>query len=184
MTTTLVLGGTRSGKSRHAEDLLRRHERVTYVATRPDPGEDVDPELSSRIRMHQERRPVGWRTEETRDLTRALLGSRNPVLIDCVGAWLRGQLDDHDLWEDPAGAKALIDGLADELAVAAQALPFEVVLVSEDASGLTWSDEARARLFAHLLADVNCRLSAAATGVHVVLAGRVLDLSSAPVIGR
>ena len=184
MTTTLVLGGTRSGKSRHAEDLLREHERVTFVATRPAPDPDADPELSARVQMHQERRPAGWRTEETRDLTRALLGSRNPVLIDCVGAWLRGQLDDHDLWEDAAGAKALIDGLSDELAVAAQALPFEVVLVSEDAGPLSWSDEPRDRLFASLLADVNCRLSAAANGVHVVMAGRVLDLSSAPVVGR
>lgn len=184
MTTTLVLGGARSGKSQHAENLLRQHELVTYVATQSAPELDEDPDLTARIRVHQARRPAGWQTLETRDLTRALLSSRNPVLIDGIAPWLRGQLDDHRLWDDPQGAHGLIDGLSDELAVAARALPFEVVLVTHDVGWLAWGFDAQDRLFADLLGQVNSRLSAAATKVHAVIAGRVLDLSGSPVVGR
>lgn len=183
MTTTLVLGGARSGASRHAEDLLRPHDRVTYVATQSPPELDDDPDLTARIRRHERRRPTRWQALETRDLTRALLNARNPVLVDGIGPWVGGQLDDHRLWEDPRGAHALLDGLSDELAVAAQALPFEVVLVSHDVDWLVSDLDARDRLFADLLGQVNYRLSAAATRVHAVIAGRVLDLSDAPVVG-
>jgi adenosylcobinamide kinase/adenosylcobinamide-phosphate guanylyltransferase len=53
---TLVIGGARSGKSRHAESLLAAAERVTYVATadrRPN-----DEEWVARIEAHQRRRPL------------------------------------------------------------------------------------------------------------------------------
>lgn len=184
MTTTLVLGGARSGKSQHAEDLLRRHEQVTYIATRTAPALDEDPYLTERIKGHQSRRPEGWATLETRDLTRALLSARNPVLIDGVSSWIRGQLDDNGLWDDAQGARGLIDGLSDELAVAARALPFEVVIVTQDVGWVSTDLDAQDRLFADLLGQVNVRLSAAATSVHAVIAGRVLDLSKAPLIGR
>lgn len=184
MTTTLVLGGARSGKSQHAEDLLRRHEQVTFVATQAAPELDEDPDLAARMRLRQDRRPQTWRTLETRDLTRALLSSRNPVLVDGIAPWIRGQLDDHRLWGDAQGAHALIDGLSDELAVAAQALPFEVVLVTHDVGWLAMDLHSQDRLFADLLGQVNVRVSATATAVHAVIAGRVLDLSGAPVVGR
>lgn len=182
MTTTLVLGGTRSGKSRHAESLLRGHERVTYVATRslPELGEDED--LAHRIRRHQARRPSGWRTVQSRDLTRCLIGSREPVLVDDIGDWLRGQLTDHRLWDSPDAARERLTTLSEELAVAAQALPYEVVLVTQDAALREWPREPRERLYLDLLGQVNHRLSAASTHVHVVVAGRVLDLSGAPLV--
>ena len=42
MTTTLVLGGARSGKSRYAEQLLRDRAGVLYVAPGPVPdGSDA-----------------------------------------------------------------------------------------------------------------------------------------------
>lgn len=184
MTTTLVLGGARSGKSQHAEDLLRQHEQVTFIATQTAPALDEDPGLTERIKRHQARRPESWHTLETRDLTRALLSSRNPVLVDGISSWVRGQLDDNRLWDDPLGAHALIDGLSDELAVAARALPFDVVLVTQDVGWLAADLSPQDHLVADLLGQVNVRLSAAATCVHAVIAGRVLDLSGTPLVGR
>ncbi|MEH6382247.1 MAG: bifunctional adenosylcobinamide kinase/adenosylcobinamide-phosphate guanylyltransferase, partial [Dietzia cercidiphylli] len=60
----LVLGGTRSGKSAHAESVAAATGAdVVYVATaRPDHD---DAEMTARIAVHRDRRPAGWSTEET-----------------------------------------------------------------------------------------------------------------------
>ena len=58
----LVTGGARSGKSAFAEEQLADRERVCYIATGLPRGED--PEWQERIRLHQERRPASWTTQE------------------------------------------------------------------------------------------------------------------------
>ena len=58
----LVTGGARSGKSAFAEEQLADRERVCYIATGLPRGED--PEWQERIRIHQERRPASWTTQE------------------------------------------------------------------------------------------------------------------------
>src|SRR5437764_14594351 len=63
----LVLGGVRSGKSRHAERLVARHPHLVYVAPGLPAGED-DPEWAARVAAHQARRPANWKTVETTDL--------------------------------------------------------------------------------------------------------------------
>lgn len=183
MTTTLVLGGPRSGKSRHAEALLAHHPQVTFVATyrAPDPAKDLD--LATRIARHQERRPKHWRTLETLDLTRALLGSRHPVLIDDLGGWLRGVLDQEMLWAHPHRARQLVEDRLDELSVALRAMPFDIVTVTDDPSWSRLPDNPSERLYVDLLAQVNHRVSAVSSKVYAVMAGRVLDLSSSPIVG-
>lgn len=185
MTTTLVLGGARSGKSRHAGHLLRDEERVTYVVTRPEPDQAADPALADQVRRAREDRPGAWQTVHTHDLTRALLASRHAVLVDSLADWVRAWCDEHQVWDDPLGARGLIDGLVDELCVTSLGLPFPVVLVTLDPSWSTPSgDPTEQRLFQELVGHVNQRVAARAHHVHVVIAGRVLDLSSAPVVPR
>ncbi|MGB8960788.1 MAG: bifunctional adenosylcobinamide kinase/adenosylcobinamide-phosphate guanylyltransferase, partial [Pseudonocardiaceae bacterium] len=79
---TLVLGGARSGKSAHAEGLLREPE-VDYLATarrRPD-----DAEWEARIAAHVARRPAGWHTIEPADLPGALRAAGPvPALVDDI----------------------------------------------------------------------------------------------------
>lgn len=181
MTTTLVLGDHRSGRSRHAEALLRDHDRVTWISTRPGPAPD-----DGAASQPPPARPEGWGSLETLDLTRALLASRHPVLIDCLTEWLCGQLDDRALWDDPAGARATIEELLAELAVAARAMPFEVVLLSQELPQQAWGPQApdpHQLLLGELMSHVNQTLSAAADRVHVIVAGRVLDLSGSAVVG-
>src|SRR5690606_15111871 len=97
----LVTGGVRSGKSRHAESLLSDAPAVTYVAPGPTVEEDADPDWAARIAAHRAARPAAWTTLETRDLT-AALGATGPVLVDCLGTWLTGVLDERHLWEAPS----------------------------------------------------------------------------------
>jgi len=80
----LVTGGARSGKSAFAEEQLADRERVCYIATGLPRGED--PEWQERIRLHQERRPASWMTQEQyAGLADWLREQSHPVyLLDCA----------------------------------------------------------------------------------------------------
>lgn len=89
---TLILGGARSGKSAHAEGLMKAFPAPwTYVAT----AESFDAEMDERIRLHRERRDVRW---ETVDAPLALVEAIDavpdgrPLLIDCLTLWLSNHL--------------------------------------------------------------------------------------------
>ena len=58
---TLILGGVRSGKSRFAQQLAERAERVAFIATaeRRD-----DAEMLAKIERHRSERPGHWNTVE------------------------------------------------------------------------------------------------------------------------
>jgi adenosylcobinamide kinase/adenosylcobinamide-phosphate guanylyltransferase len=87
---TLVLGGARSGKSRHAEALARDTGLArVYLAT----AEAYDDEMRERIAKHRADRAVdGWTTiEEPIGLAAALVRASRPdavVLVDCLTLWL------------------------------------------------------------------------------------------------
>ncbi|MGF7446385.1 bifunctional adenosylcobinamide kinase/adenosylcobinamide-phosphate guanylyltransferase, partial [Klebsiella michiganensis] len=57
---TLVTGGARSGKSRHAEALIAHAPQVLYIAT----SQIFDDEMAARIQHHRDGRPAHWRTAE------------------------------------------------------------------------------------------------------------------------
>jgi len=89
MRLTLVLGGARSGKSRHAEQLaLASALTPVYVAT----AQPLDGEMTRRIAEHRERRGPAWHTiEEPLDLVGALQNAcapRHVVVVDCLTLWL------------------------------------------------------------------------------------------------
>jgi adenosylcobinamide kinase/adenosylcobinamide-phosphate guanylyltransferase len=84
-----VLGGARSGKSRHAERLvLASGLHPVYLAT----AEALDDEMAARIAAHRARRGSAWRTvEEPLDLVGALrqeCAADRAVLVDCLTLWL------------------------------------------------------------------------------------------------
>ena len=89
MTTTLVLGGARSGKSAYAEALaLSTGRQVCYIAT-ASAGDD---EMVHRIAHHRQRRPESWITvEEPIRLAGAIdehASAGRVVLVDCLTLWL------------------------------------------------------------------------------------------------
>jgi adenosylcobinamide kinase/adenosylcobinamide-phosphate guanylyltransferase len=104
-----VLGGTRSGKSRHAEDLLPADGRVRYVATARRRADDQ--EWSARIDVHRARRPPSWTTLEDVDVAAVVRAGGGPLLVDDLATWLTGVLDDTAAWEAPSVPAAV--GAAD-----------------------------------------------------------------------
>jgi adenosylcobinamide kinase / adenosylcobinamide-phosphate guanylyltransferase len=159
----LVLGGARSGKSVTAERMLAGRPRVEYVACGL-PADDTDPSWAERVRLHRERRPAHWATEETLDLESVLAGADRapvPVLADCLSTWLAGVMDECGLWTGTAGAdKELatrVDGLLDawrstRRVVVAVSNEVGLGVVPATASGVRYRDEL-GRLNARVAAD-------------------------------
>ena len=172
-TRTLVLGGARSGKSGYAEGLLVAEPAVTYVATAAARPDDAD--WQERVRLHQVRRPSGWRTEEDADLPALLTAATGPVLVDCISLWLTGVLDAGHCWEDPTGLGAA-RGSYDELLAAWSATRARTVLVSSEVGWGVVPGTSSGRLFRDELGRLNAALAAAADEVVLVVAGLPLRL--------
>ena len=182
MTTTLVLGGVRSGKSRHAEALLADAGPVTYVAA-GGPPDPADPDWSARVDAHRRRRPAHWTTRESLDLADAITHAQGPVLLDCLGVWLTRLVDTGPGWDDLAAAARVVRAACVELVDAWRRGPHDVVAVSNEVgSGVVPPTEV-GRFFRDELGRLNQALASVSDRVHLVVAGRVLDLSDAPVVG-
>lgn len=89
MTTHLILGGARSGKSAYAERLASALELpVTYIAT----AQVYDDEFANRVAQHKSRRPPYWQLVEAPfNLGQTLLendAAETCLIVDCLTLWL------------------------------------------------------------------------------------------------
>lgn len=174
---TLVTGGVRSGKSRHAESLLADDAPVTYVAPGPLPNPERDPEWAERVRRHQHQRPAHWRTIESTDLVAALAATEGAVLIDCLGTWVTALIDDLNGWERPQGEwRATFDANVDSALAALALHDGEVVAVTNEVGWGVVPEHASGRMFRDLLGTVNQRWANTSEEVHLVVSGRVIRL--------
>ncbi|WP_405580638.1 bifunctional adenosylcobinamide kinase/adenosylcobinamide-phosphate guanylyltransferase [Streptomyces sp. NBC_01190] len=172
---TLVLGGARSGKSAEAERRLAAFPGVVYVAT--GGSREGDSEWAERVALHRERRPGGWRTEETCDLVPLLADPAGPpLLIDCLSLWLTHVLDEADAWAEPAAAVPRVRARVAELVAAWRGTRRTVVAVSNEVgSGVVPSTPA-GRLFRDELGRLNGVVAGESEQVLLVVAGLALRL--------
>lgn len=163
MTATLVLGGARSGKSRHAESLVRTAGPApwTYIAT----AQAFDDEMADRIARHRTDRAGGWETvdapHDLPDAIRRLSGAGRPVLVDCLTLWLSNRLlADADLDFE---TQAIVD--------AAERFDGTLVLVSNEVGFSIVPDNALARRFRDAQGRLNQKVADIADRVVLVVAG-------------
>ncbi|MFO1142150.1 MAG: bifunctional adenosylcobinamide kinase/adenosylcobinamide-phosphate guanylyltransferase [Amaricoccus sp.] len=158
---TLVLGGARSGKSRHAEALTTaRPAPWLYLAT----AQALDAEMHTRIAEHRARRPAGWQTEEVPlDLASALARAPEdrPLLVDCLTLWLSNHLM---AGEDPAAATSAL------LAVLAAPRGPWVLVSNETGLGIV-PENALARRVRAAQGILNQQVAALADSVILTVAG-------------
>jgi adenosylcobinamide kinase/adenosylcobinamide-phosphate guanylyltransferase len=158
---TLVLGGARSGKSRHAEALIEAMPAPwIYIAT----AQAFDDEMAARIAEHRARRPADWITVDAPlELPEAIRGlpPGRPVLVDCLTLWLTNiilaEQDTHAACDD------LID--------ACQSSSGPVVLVSSEVGLGIVPDNALARRFRDEAGRLHQRLAGHADRVVFMVAG-------------
>ena len=172
---TLVLGGVRAGKSRHAQTLAQAGDRVLFVAT----AEAGDQEMAARIQAHRAERPALWDTlEEPRDLATALaprLPDYDTVLLDCLTLWVSNLLLSNADAEQPrpdtsAEARRLL-----QLYKTGDAS--WIVVSNEVGLGVIPANEL-ARSYADELGRVNQTFAAAADDVILMVAGVPVNLDT------
>jgi adenosylcobinamide kinase/adenosylcobinamide-phosphate guanylyltransferase len=169
----LVLGGTRSGKSRYALDRIRTYAggaTATVVAT-ATPG---DPELDRRIARHRADRPADWPTIDAGlDLAAAIrrAGPEVPLLIEGLTLWLSTLAGD-----EPADIDPLLDGPVAAALDAIVARPCPVVVVSDELGLGMVPLHPVSRAFRDLTGLVHQRFAAAADEVEFVIAGLPMPL--------
>ena len=166
---TLVLGGARSGKSRHAESLVEGQSGgCIYLAT----AEAADAEMAERIAQHRARRGRRWSTvEEPLELVPALTGLARPgaaVLVDCLTLWLSNLLG---AGRDP-GAEA------GSLVAALPELTGPVVFVSNEVGLGVVPDNPLARAFVDHAGRLHRDVAAAAQTVVFMAAGLPNELKT------
>ena len=180
MSLHLILGGARSGKSRHAEQLASATGApVTYIAT----ARTGDAEMAARIAHHRERRPATWRTVEAPvHLAGALRAAAAPgavVLVDCLTLWLTnllfdepGDSDAADIIEPPPRYAAERGALLDCL----PALPGQILCVSNEIGFGVVPMGALTRFFTDEMGRLNQEVAALAARVTLTVAGLPLSL--------
>ncbi len=190
MTTRLIIGGARSGKSRHAEALLADTAAVTYVAT--SQGRTDDAEWAARVAAHRVRRPSSWRTIETLDVAGVLNEPGPPVLVDCLTVWLSRVMDESGCWPDmPGEGWAKPDVAADpdsdsqrdpaqvlatqvsSLVDAVGRTTRDVVLVTNEVGQGLVPTTAGGRLFRDEMGILNLKVAAVCDEVWLIVAGRL-----------
>lgn len=171
----LILGGVRSGKSRHAERLAARHGEVTYVAGGLPPS-DEDPEWAARVAAHRARRPAHWRTVETTDLAATLRTATTPLLVDCFGTWLSRILGELGAWEQRDGWQQRVDERLGDVVDAWRHISVPVIAVSNEVGSGVVPGTTAGRVFRDVLGALNSQVAARSDRVLLVVAGRVLDL--------
>lgn len=166
----LVLGGARSGKSHFAERSLAAASTVTYVAcgARPD---GRDPEWDERVRIHRQRRPASWQTQETQDLVGVLQADPAPALIDCLSTWLATAMDDSGVWSNEAGADSNLAERVHGVVAAWASSSRHVVAVSNEVGSGVVPTTPSGRRYRDELGVLNARIAAASDEVWFVVAG-------------
>ena len=189
ITTELILGGQKSGKSRRAELIARDWlaqapgRDAVLIAT----GQPWDEEMQGRIARHQRERAervAGLATlEEPRDLAGALRhrsSASTLVVVDCLTLWLTN-------WTMPAGAEAMDAQEREALAqawaaqcqgfiTALQQAPGPVVLVGNEIGLGVIPLGREVRAFVDALGVLNQRMAAACPRVTLMAAGLPLTL--------
>lgn len=163
---TLIIGGSRSGKSLFAERLAAENGRdVTYLAT----GKAIDAEMSARIADHQRQRPKSWRTIEVEreliDDLRSIDSSGQTLLIDCLTIYVAGLLGDEQA--DIDDIEEHFNKLYRELKKGANKV---LIVTNEVGNGLV-PPYPLGRRYRDVLGRVNQISAAAADEVYMMVAG-------------
>jgi adenosylcobinamide kinase/adenosylcobinamide-phosphate guanylyltransferase len=163
---TLIIGGTRSGKSSYALNRASDDpgKAKAYVAT----AQAFDAEMTERIERHKMERSADWITFEEplglASLLREICSHFDQILVDCLTVWLSNKM--HN---EPELVDGSIEGLVQALLETQRKTKYYIV-TSEVGMGIV-PDNALARQFRDLAGLLNQKIAEIADEVYLVTAG-------------
>lgn len=179
----MILGGSSSGKSEYAENIVASLEKklgfpVYYLAT----ARVIDEEFADRVERHRQRRPSSWQTiEEQLDLARVLRGiSKQPVicLVDGVATWMSNlmieSLGPEGIW-DASHEEACLNKVYDFIASWNEA-DGVIIMVADEVGWDLMPEYELGRIFMDLNGRANQILAAAAAEMFFVSSGTPICL--------
>ncbi len=161
-----ILGGCRSGKSRHAlklaEDIPCR-QKVFIATCLP-----LDEEMKKRIEQHQKERERTWTTVEVPVLLPEAIDENSQksdlILVDCLTLWISNiLLETNDMDNTSKHIERLIESLA--------YVKCPVILVSNEVGTGIVPEKALARIYRDLTGFANQRVAACSDKVIWMTAG-------------
>jgi len=175
MSTTLVIGGCRSGKSSHALHLADRmgNVRKIFLAT----CIPRDEEMHQRVTLHQAERGDVWIAVETplfvSEAIRDIGPNADVLLVDCLTLWVSNLMMEQ---AEPDAPKDLLAAhtcrLIESLATAA----CPVILVTNEVGAGIVPDNPLARTFRDAVGQVNQQIAACVDQVIWMVAGIPLKI--------
>jgi adenosylcobinamide kinase/adenosylcobinamide-phosphate guanylyltransferase len=157
----LVGGGARSGKSRYALQLARRHgPRLVFLAT----AEPLDKEMEVRIARHRAERPTEFSTiEEPLEIGRAIRSAEaDAIVVDCLTLWLSNVM--LSFGRD-------IDADIESVAEAVSSSPATVILVTNEVGAGIIPENTLGRDFRDRSGILNQRMAAVSDEVYWMVFG-------------
>jgi len=162
---TLILGGARSGKSVFAEEIAKKYNDVTYIAT----AEVKDDEMRERIQIHRARRPQNWKSiEAPYNVDKAvsdLNGKVGLVFIDCITLYITNMLLNAEVANSANSANIQADDLRNsqaqilveinKLSQACRESRSDVIIVSNEVGLGIVPDNALSRVFRDIAGSAN-----------------------------
>ncbi len=181
MALTLVLGGTKTGKTTFAENrakLLSVEQNccVHYIAT----AIAFDDEMKVRIKKHRDKRPSDWITiEETTDVSGVLSilrKNKTVIILDCLTLLMTNLL--FKLGEDTPReeSESIIFTEIDKIISESLKLSSELIIISNQVENGLVSEHKWARMFQDLAGITHQKLAKVADNVYIMNAGLPLKL--------
>ena len=168
MAVILVGGGARSGKSRYAVDLARKHgSRLVFLAT----AQAHDLEMEVRVAKHQAERGTDFSTiEEPLDISDELRKCQaDAIVVDCLTLWLSNMM--LTFGRD-------VSAETEKLLATARASTAALILVTNEVGCGIVPINALARVFADEQGWLNQKVAAACDRVTLTAAGLPLELKA------
>jgi len=172
---TLVLGGCRSGKSRHALTLAEKYQgnQYLFIAT----CVPTDAEMTARVARHQAERGEKWSALEVpvqlAESIRKKSREADVILIDCLTLWMSNLFEKTTVYDDIAPS---VDQLTDALKVA----HCPVILVSNEVGSGIVPDNVLARRYRDAVGWMNQAMADVADRVILTVAGIPVDIKRSP----
>jgi adenosylcobinamide kinase/adenosylcobinamide-phosphate guanylyltransferase len=172
----LITGGSRSGKSAHAQKLAESLPGPrTFIATCPV----IDDEMQQRINLHRQARSAAdWETlEEPVHLAAALRSTRlvPVVLVDCITLWINNLMY---ATEQNGGnlSESQITEHCREVIKACEESSGTIIFVTNEVGLGIVPDNAVARRYRDLVGRANQVIAAASDRVELAICGQVLTI--------